>query len=101
MEGRTYEELLAEALPQVIQTEKQHREIGRRFGALIGKARARTPVETRLMRLLAVLIEDYDRRHALPPDEATPSERLRFPDPALRQNARRLAARVWPAQPCK
>jgi antitoxin component HigA of HigAB toxin-antitoxin module len=32
-----------------------------------------------LMRLFALLIENYDRRHALPPDEATPAERLAFP----------------------
>lgn len=30
------------------------------------------------MRLLAVLIEDYDRRHAPPPDDSTPAERLAF-----------------------
>ena len=30
------------------------------------------------MRLLALLIEDYDRRNALPPDEAGPADRLRF-----------------------
>jgi antitoxin component HigA of HigAB toxin-antitoxin module len=30
------------------------------------------------MRLLAVLIEDYDRRHAIPLDAGTPAERLRF-----------------------
>jgi antitoxin component HigA of HigAB toxin-antitoxin module len=30
------------------------------------------------MRLLVLLIQDYDRRHALPPDASTPAERLRF-----------------------
>jgi antitoxin component HigA of HigAB toxin-antitoxin module len=30
------------------------------------------------MKLLAVLVEDYDRRHALPPDGSTPPERLRY-----------------------
>ena len=30
------------------------------------------------MRLLALLIEDYDRRNAMPPDNATPADRLRF-----------------------
>jgi antitoxin component HigA of HigAB toxin-antitoxin module len=34
--------------------------------------------EDRLMDLLAVLIEDYDRRHAMPPDDSTPAERLQF-----------------------
>ena len=78
MPTATYEELLVEAVPQVIETEKQYREIGSRFGELVGKGRARTQGETRLMRLLALLIEDYDRWHAMPPDNATPAERLRF-----------------------
>jgi len=78
MPSATYEELLVETVPQVIQTEKQYRQIGSRFGELVGKGRARTQDETRLMQLLALLIEDYDRRNAMPPDNATPAERLRF-----------------------
>jgi HTH-type transcriptional regulator/antitoxin HigA len=78
MPTATYEQLLAETVPQVIETEKQYRAIGTRFGDLVGKGRARTPSETKLMRLLALLIEDYDRRNAMPPDDATPSNRLRF-----------------------
>lgn len=74
----TYEQLLVETLPQAIETEKQYREIGDRFGDLVGKARARTGSETKLMRLLALLIEDYDRRNSLPPDDAAPADRLRF-----------------------
>ena len=78
MPTATYEQLLIEAIPQVIETKKQYREIGARFGDLIGMGRARSREETKLMRLLAVLIEDYDRRNALPPDNTTPSERLQF-----------------------
>ena len=78
MPTETYEQLLAETVPQVIETEEQHREIGRRFGDLVGKGRARTRSETKLMRLLALLVEDYDRRNALPPDETSPADRLRF-----------------------
>jgi HTH-type transcriptional regulator/antitoxin HigA len=74
----TYEELLLETAPQIIETEKQYREVSARFGDLVGKGRTRTKGETKIMRLLALLIEDYDRRHTLPPDEATPGERLRF-----------------------
>ena len=58
MPTATYEELVADAVPQVIATDKQCREIGSRFGELVGKGRART------RRLLALLIEDYDRRNA-------------------------------------
>jgi HTH-type transcriptional regulator / antitoxin HigA len=78
MPSATYEQLLSETLPQVIETEDQYRQIGARFGDLVGKARSRTPDETKLMRLLALLVEDYDRRHAMPPDNSTPAERLRF-----------------------
>lgn len=78
MPTETYEQLLAETVPQVIEAEKQYREIGNRFGDLVGKGRARTRGETKLMRLLALLIEDYDRRNALPPDDAGPAGRLRF-----------------------
>ena len=78
MPTATYQELLIETVPQVIETGKQYREIGSRFGNLIGKGRGRTREETKLVRLLAVLVEDYDRRHALPPDNAAPAERIAF-----------------------
>ena len=74
----TYEKLLTEILPQVIETEAQYGLIARRFGDLVGEGRARSAEETRLMRLLALLVEDYDRRHALPPDHSTPAEKLQF-----------------------
>lgn len=78
MPSATYEQLLNETLPQVIQTYKQYEQIGARFGELVGKGRKRTPEETKLMRLLALLVRDYDQRHALPPDNSTPAELLQF-----------------------
>jgi len=78
MPTATYQELLAETVPEVIGSEAQYRDIGARLGDLVGKGRSRSGEETRLMRLLAVLVEDYDRRHAMPPDNSTPAERLRF-----------------------
>ena len=78
MPTATYEELLTESLPQAIETEAQYRRIARRFGDLVGKAQARSAGETKLMRLLAVLVDDYDRRHSLPPDRSTPAEKLQF-----------------------
>jgi HTH-type transcriptional regulator/antitoxin HigA len=78
MPTATYEELLIEALPQAIETQAQYDAIARRFGDLVGKGRARSAEETKLMRLLALLVEDYDRRHALPPDKSTPAEKLQF-----------------------
>jgi antitoxin component HigA of HigAB toxin-antitoxin module len=44
----------------------------------VGKGPARSAEETKLLRLLALLVEDYDRRHALPPDNSTPAEKLQF-----------------------
>ena len=78
MPTATYEELLTETLPQAIETEAQYRRIAGRFGDLVGKGPARSAQETRIMRLLALLVEDYDRRHSLPPDHSTPAERLQF-----------------------
>ncbi len=78
MPTATYEQLLAATLPQVIETEEQYEQIGHRFGDLIGRGRSRTPDETKLIRLLALLVQDYDRRHALPPDDSTPAEMLQF-----------------------
>jgi HTH-type transcriptional regulator/antitoxin HigA len=74
----TYEELLIQTQPQVIETEAQYHQIVRRFGDLVGKGRTRSLGETKLLRLLALLVEDYDRRHAIPPDNSTPAEKLSF-----------------------
>lgn len=92
MPTATYEELLIDAVPQVIQTEAQYRQIVQRFGDLVGKGRARSAQETKLLRLLALLVEDYDRRRALPPDNSTPAERLRF----LLEHSGRTAADLQP-----
>jgi HTH-type transcriptional regulator/antitoxin HigA len=78
MPTATYEELLIETLPQVIQTAAQYHRIARRFGDLVGKGRGRSAEETRLLRLLALLVEDYDRRYVLPPDNSTAAEKLQF-----------------------
>ena len=74
----TYEKLLIETAPQVIETERVYDEIRNRAADLVGKSRKRSPEETKLMRLLLLLIEDYDKRHAMPPDDSTPAERLQF-----------------------
>jgi HTH-type transcriptional regulator / antitoxin HigA len=92
MPSATYDQPLHEALPQVIETEEQYEQVGARFGELIGKGRKRTPDETKLMRLLALLVEDYDRRHALPPDDSTPAERLQF----LMEHSGKRAADLLP-----
>jgi antitoxin component HigA of HigAB toxin-antitoxin module len=73
----TYEELLAETLPGRIKNDEDYDRLRARLGELLVQRR-RTRAEDRLMDLLAVLIEDYDRRHAMPPDDSTPAERLQF-----------------------
>jgi len=78
MPTATYEELLIETQPQVIETDAQYDQIVRGFGDLVAKGRTRSAEETKLLRLLALLVEDYDRRHSLPPDNSTPAEKLRF-----------------------
>lgn len=73
-----YEELLLKAQPEVINTAGQYAMALDRFSGLIRKGRARTDAETRLMRLLGLLVQDYDRRNGMPPDESTAAERLVF-----------------------
>ena len=78
MPTATYEQLLAETLPARIESDEQYRQLGERLGDLIGKGRARSADETKLMCLLVLLVEDYDRRNAMPPDDSTPAELLQF-----------------------
>lgn len=87
----TYDRLLREVRPEVIETEERYAEVSARLAELVRKGTRRTVSETRLMRLLAVLVEDYDRRNALPPDEDTPAERLRY---LLEASGRTAAALV-------
>jgi HTH-type transcriptional regulator/antitoxin HigA len=72
----TYEQL-AETLPARINDEEQYDSIGARFAELLTSLR-RTQAEDRLMDLLGILIADYDRRNAMPPDDSTPAELLQF-----------------------
>ena len=78
MTATAYEALLCETRPEVIETDEQYEAAGARLAELVRKGRHRTVAESRLMRLLGVLVEDYDRRHALPPANTTPAERLKY-----------------------
>jgi len=77
MPTATYEQLLIETMPTRIDDDEQYDLIRSRFGELLAKRR-RSAAEENLMDLLGVLIEDYDRRNALPPDDGTPAEILSF-----------------------
>jgi antitoxin component HigA of HigAB toxin-antitoxin module len=74
---KAYEALLRETRPEAIESDEQYDAAAARLAELVRKGGRRTAGETRLMRLFAVLVEDYDRRHALPPSMSTPDERLR------------------------
>jgi HTH-type transcriptional regulator / antitoxin HigA len=78
MGATMYEELLCEVRPEVIETDERYGRVSVRLAELVRKGSRRTASETRLMKLLAVLVEDYDRRHAVPPDAGTPAERLGY-----------------------
>src|SRR3954449_10240470 len=73
-----YANLLLKTQPEVIETREQYDAAMNRVGVLIRQGRSRTPEETKLLRLLSVLIQDYDRRHALPAEEDEPHERLQY-----------------------
>jgi HTH-type transcriptional regulator/antitoxin HigA len=73
-----YAELLLETEPQIIENREQYDAIHGRVDALIRRGRSRTADETKLLRLLSLLIQDYDRRHAMPPDDSSPAERLQY-----------------------
>ncbi|MFN0104907.1 MAG: type II toxin-antitoxin system HigA family antitoxin [Bryobacteraceae bacterium] len=77
MPTATYEQLLIETLPTRIENEERYDLLRSRFGALLAKRR-RTAAEDKLMRLLGVLIQDYDRRNALGIDDGTPADRLQY-----------------------
>jgi HTH-type transcriptional regulator/antitoxin HigA len=72
-----YEQLLVDVLPARIETDAQYDATRIRLGELLRKTR-RNKAEDKLLDLLGVLVEDFDRRHSLPPDDGTPGERLRF-----------------------
>jgi antitoxin component HigA of HigAB toxin-antitoxin module len=74
----TYEELLAETVPARIENDGEYERIAARLGGLVRLGRKRSAEETRLMKLLGLLVEDYDRRHGMPPDNSTPAELLQF-----------------------
>ncbi len=75
-------------MPEVITTRKQYTEATGRLADLVRKGRDRTLEESRLMKLVAVLVQDYDRHNSLPPAEASPGDIFRY---LLRQSGKRTA----------
>ena len=65
-------------MPGVIESRAQYNSTSERLSSLVRKGRGRTPEETKFMKLLAVLVRDYDERNALPPARMAPQEALRY-----------------------
>jgi HTH-type transcriptional regulator / antitoxin HigA len=64
-----YSQLLLEIdhLPEIIETEKENRRVLKIIESLMKKSKNRTPEESSLLRLLAHLSQDFDRRFYQPP----------------------------------
>ena len=70
-----YAGLLAEALPEVIETEAQNRRMIKILNKLMDKGKNRTLEETKLMKLLGHLIQEFEQRF-YQPESPTPREAL-------------------------
>lgn len=73
----TYEDLLLETLPARIETDEEYDRIDSHFTDLFGRKRL-TAAEKRLMDLLGILIQDYEKRDPLPREGCSPAELLQF-----------------------
>jgi HTH-type transcriptional regulator / antitoxin HigA len=74
---KEYARLLAQVLPSVIHTEKQHEACLKTLEALLERERSLTPAERELTTLLTLLIEDFEEKHYSIP-KAAPAEVLDF-----------------------
>jgi HTH-type transcriptional regulator/antitoxin HigA len=72
---KKYAGLLAETLPEVIETVSQNRRMIKILDKLTEKGANRTPEETKLARLLGRLIQDFEMRY-YKPQKFTPREML-------------------------
>ncbi len=75
-DAKKYARLLAESLPAVIETEEENDRLIGVAQQLIKKGSDRTPEETRLLKLLSHLIQEFEERF-YKPRMATPREVLR------------------------
>ena len=72
---KKYAGLLAETLPEVIETVSQNKRMIKILDELMDKGANRTPEETKLARLLGRLIQDFETRY-YKPQKFTPREIL-------------------------
>jgi len=74
----TCQELLLETLPEAIETEEQYDSAAVRLSKLVRKPRPARRDETRLRKVPAALVRDYDERNGLPPAGMIAAEALRY-----------------------
>ena len=74
---KRYSQLLSEALPHVIRSAKEHRDMLHKAEELMLKGRALTREETELLELMVALIQDWERKEH-PMEKASSVETLRF-----------------------
>lgn len=77
--SKIYGELLANALPGIIESDAEYERIEEIFNRLISKGEEKlSPEEKRLFGLLANLMEEYESRTLEPIEKASPRETLSF-----------------------
>lgn len=74
--AEVYAELLTETLPGTIETLDEYNRVEAIFAELFD--RERSPEQNRLFDLLALLLEDFERRTLSPTEKPSPLETLRF-----------------------
>jgi|SRR5215813_12507955 len=74
-DAKRYAGLLADTLPEVIETEAQNRRMIKVLNKLMDKGKSLTPEEVKLMKLLGRLIQDFEQRF-YKPESPTPREAL-------------------------
>jgi HTH-type transcriptional regulator/antitoxin HigA len=72
-----YRSLVADALPQVIETDAELERVEKIIADLLKKGETLSPEEEKLLDLLSNLVEDYEDEH-YPIPEASPNEVLKF-----------------------
>ena len=72
---KRYAGLLAETLPEVIETEAQNRRMLKVLKKLMDKGKSLTPEEIKLMKLIGHLIQEFEQRF-YKPESPTPREAL-------------------------
>ncbi len=77
IDERRYGRLLAKAVPAVIQTAAENERMLEKIEALMDKGVNRSPEETRLLELMAKLVEDFEAKNCII-DAPTPGRLLAY-----------------------